>query len=436
MFIGCAMLFALMLVVVGDVSLRYLFNAPLQWSYEVISSYLMPGLFFMAVSHTLKANAHVAVDILHNYVGRTTRYVFEAVSTVVALPVFALCTGSRRSTPGTTAKRRHLDERARGPTWTITMLPWLRHALAAPAPQRLRLHRHPRSGREVRTLPPISGRGAHDMRPSLTILLFVLLTLACRAFLAGVAGSVGCTSRRPRRAGRVITTAPRRRRLVRADLDPDVHPDGEFVILSGVADDLSRRRRPGSAACPAPRHGDRHRRCGFGAISGSEHRIGRDAVLDDDAGDAEGRLRPEAGGRRRRDFRDSCDADHRASRSSLRNHRRRQHQPAPLGGVIPASCVRDDHGTVWALVAIDPSSAPPAQATQMGEKIRSLKVVGPMLLLFMGRHGVIYPVSPRRPKLPARRVRRLPAAWREGTIHRAILGKALVHAAHASCMSS
>ena len=92
MFIGCAMLFALMLIVVADVSLRYLFNAPLQWSYEVISSYLMPGLFFMAVSHTLKANAHVAVDILHNYVGRTTRYVFEAVTTVIALPVFALCT--------------------------------------------------------------------------------------------------------------------------------------------------------------------------------------------------------------------------------------------------------------------------------------------------------------------------------------------------------
>ena len=84
MLVGCLMLFALMLVVVADVSLRYLFNAPLQWSYEVISSYLMPGLFFMAVSHTLKANAHVSVDILHNYVGRRTRYVFEAICSVVA----------------------------------------------------------------------------------------------------------------------------------------------------------------------------------------------------------------------------------------------------------------------------------------------------------------------------------------------------------------
>ena len=50
MALGCLMLFSLMCVVVADVSLRYLFNAPLQWSYQVISSYLMPGLFFMAAS--------------------------------------------------------------------------------------------------------------------------------------------------------------------------------------------------------------------------------------------------------------------------------------------------------------------------------------------------------------------------------------------------
>jgi len=123
MVIGCLMLFALMLVVVADVSLRYLANAPLQWSYEVVSSYLMPGLFFMAVSHTLKAHAHVAVDILHNYVGRNTRYVFEAITSVLATPVFALCTW-------VAAQRTWADLEAAStstsglavPTWTISIL--------------------------------------------------------------------------------------------------------------------------------------------------------------------------------------------------------------------------------------------------------------------------------------------------------------------------
>jgi TRAP-type C4-dicarboxylate transport system permease small subunit len=89
--VGALMLFALMCVVVADVSLRYLFNSPLHWSYDVISNYLMPGVFFLAVSHTLKAHSHVAVDILHNYVKPTTRYVFELVCSVLAVPAFAIC---------------------------------------------------------------------------------------------------------------------------------------------------------------------------------------------------------------------------------------------------------------------------------------------------------------------------------------------------------
>lgn len=89
--VGCAMLFALMCLVVADVSLRYLFNAPLPWSYEVISGYLLPGLFFLAVSHALQAHAHVAVDILHNYVGRKLRYVLMVIASTLAVPAFAIC---------------------------------------------------------------------------------------------------------------------------------------------------------------------------------------------------------------------------------------------------------------------------------------------------------------------------------------------------------
>lgn len=90
--LGALMLFALMCIVVADVSMRYLFNAPLHWSFDVISNYLMPGLFFLAVSHTLKAHSHVAVDIVHNYVGSRTRYVFESIGSILAVPAFAICT--------------------------------------------------------------------------------------------------------------------------------------------------------------------------------------------------------------------------------------------------------------------------------------------------------------------------------------------------------
>ena len=88
-YVACLLLFGLMLVVMADVTLRYLFNAPLLWSYEVISVFLLPGLFFLSVSHALSTHTHVSVDILQNYVSDKTRYVFEAITSAVATPVFA-----------------------------------------------------------------------------------------------------------------------------------------------------------------------------------------------------------------------------------------------------------------------------------------------------------------------------------------------------------
>lgn len=161
--IGSALLFLLMCLVVTDVGCRYLFNAPIGWSYEVINHYLMPGVFFYAVSHTLKVHAHVAVDILHNYVGNRTRYVFEAIGTVLALPVFALVTWL--------ALAKTLDEfqiaaqASSGlavPTWTISMVLPIGFGMLT-----LRLALNSvgyvgvlATGRPIKALPPISGTEA------------------------------------------------------------------------------------------------------------------------------------------------------------------------------------------------------------------------------------------------------------------------------------
>lgn len=86
--VAAVMLFAIMLVVVCDVFLRYFFNAPLAWSYELISLYLMVGLFFFALSDTLNHNGHVSVDILHNYMPSPLRHLAECVAYGCASLVF------------------------------------------------------------------------------------------------------------------------------------------------------------------------------------------------------------------------------------------------------------------------------------------------------------------------------------------------------------
>lgn len=62
--ISALMLAAMMAIVVADVGFRYLLNAPLVWSFDVITLYLTVGLFFFALSDTLEDNAHVWVDVV------------------------------------------------------------------------------------------------------------------------------------------------------------------------------------------------------------------------------------------------------------------------------------------------------------------------------------------------------------------------------------
>lgn len=87
--IASLMLFMIMLIVVADVVLRYFFNAPLSWSYELISLYLMVGLFFFSLSDTLRSNSHVAVDLLQNYMSRNVRHAAEMIGYAGASVVFA-----------------------------------------------------------------------------------------------------------------------------------------------------------------------------------------------------------------------------------------------------------------------------------------------------------------------------------------------------------
>ncbi len=122
-YVACIMLFALMMVVVADVSLRYIFNAPLSWSYDAISVFLLPGVFFYAISYTHSTHGHVAVDILHNYVSQRTRYAFEALTSAIAAPVFGFITWiAAQSTWRDWLTGTAMTSGLEVPTWTTSFL--------------------------------------------------------------------------------------------------------------------------------------------------------------------------------------------------------------------------------------------------------------------------------------------------------------------------
>lgn len=66
---------AIMLIVVLDVVMRYAFDAPLAWSYDLIGLYLVGAVFFSALSDTMQNHGHIALDVFAPYIPRRLHHV-------------------------------------------------------------------------------------------------------------------------------------------------------------------------------------------------------------------------------------------------------------------------------------------------------------------------------------------------------------------------
>lgn len=88
--VAAACLLAVMCIVFIDVGARYFLNAPLSWSYELIGMYLMPALFYLALSDTLADHHHIAVDLLRSRMPHWLIRVIEIIGCGAMSALFAL----------------------------------------------------------------------------------------------------------------------------------------------------------------------------------------------------------------------------------------------------------------------------------------------------------------------------------------------------------
>ena len=88
--IAAVFMFAIMIIVFSDVIMRYAFNKPFSWAYDLISIYLMAGIFFLVLSEAYASNAHVSVDILQQKFSPPVKRLSEIVTCVVGIIVFSL----------------------------------------------------------------------------------------------------------------------------------------------------------------------------------------------------------------------------------------------------------------------------------------------------------------------------------------------------------
>lgn len=84
------LLFAIMVIVFLDVLLRYLFNSPLFWAFDVISLYLMAAVFFLSLSAAYSAHCHIGIDILVQSFSKNGQRIAEIFTCLLAIPFFSL----------------------------------------------------------------------------------------------------------------------------------------------------------------------------------------------------------------------------------------------------------------------------------------------------------------------------------------------------------
>lgn len=87
--VAIAALFAIMLIVVADVFMRYVLNSPFAWAYDLVGLYLLASVFFLSLSGTFAAHAHVSVDLLLHRLGPLGRRRAETLGALVGLMVMA-----------------------------------------------------------------------------------------------------------------------------------------------------------------------------------------------------------------------------------------------------------------------------------------------------------------------------------------------------------
>jgi len=88
--VAAVFMFAIMIIVFGDVIMRYAFNKPFSWAYDLISLYLMAGVFFLVLSEAYTDRAHVSVDILQQKFSPSMIRLSEIVTCIVGITVFSL----------------------------------------------------------------------------------------------------------------------------------------------------------------------------------------------------------------------------------------------------------------------------------------------------------------------------------------------------------
>ena len=89
-YISCIGIFAMMVLLSFDTAGRYLFNKPIQGSYEITELVLMIAVVFLALSNCFKIGDQVKIDFVYGKFPPKVKAVFDGIMYLFCMAVFSL----------------------------------------------------------------------------------------------------------------------------------------------------------------------------------------------------------------------------------------------------------------------------------------------------------------------------------------------------------
>lgn len=80
--------FVMMMITAADVLMRYAFNSPLEWVYDLTVHYLLIAGFFLGLAYTLRCNHHISVDFFARKMPPRTYHLSLALGCFLTASVF------------------------------------------------------------------------------------------------------------------------------------------------------------------------------------------------------------------------------------------------------------------------------------------------------------------------------------------------------------
>lgn len=111
---GMFSVLAIMLIMTGDVILRYIFNDPILWAYDA-TEYLMLGFTYFALAYAEYRGDHVNIDMIFVRLRKKTQTILNLINRLIMLVIAVLITNQ---------------------AW-LRMISALRHGRTAPGPVKI-----------------------------------------------------------------------------------------------------------------------------------------------------------------------------------------------------------------------------------------------------------------------------------------------------------